>query len=210
MRRIAGWGVGLGLASLLGMAALRGQQEGSPAAATPGSTPKDEAVVFTFPDAASTQRFVGLSEQRKGILLRSAVLEAYLKEEQAAIDELQGRLSSEFKLDPTRSYTLDRTRLVVMDAQSGAGVQRIMHTFADEDELQAFVSILEQLQGLRLRRDVLRAYWDDEQARLRQVYEVLRADYQIDPSKDYILDEQRHALIEQGATTPATTAPTQP
>ncbi|MBI3011245.1 MAG: hypothetical protein HYY58_01975 [Candidatus Omnitrophica bacterium] len=71
-----------------------------------------------------------------------------------------------------------------------------VHTFADDAAMEEFMNLWRQRQGAAVRLDVLRAYWDSEKIRLDQLDKQLAADYQVDVTKPYTLDEQRRALIE--------------
>ena len=93
---------------------------------------------------------------------------------------------------------------------------KIVHTFEDEAKMKEFANLWQQRQAILVRMTVLQAYWEQEQATLTQVNSRLVADYQLDVTKNYVMDSQRRVLIEReappAAPQPVATAPppTQP
>ena len=86
---------------------------------------------------------------------------------------------------------------------------KVVYTFDDEAKMHDFTGLWQQRQGIYLRMTVLQAYWNEEQAALKQLNEKLAADYKIDPAKDYVLNTEKRSLIERPPQ-PATGAAQQP
>ncbi len=84
-------------------------------------------------------------------------------------------------------------------AQLGSQAEKIAYTFSDDAKIKDFTNLWQQRQGIILRMTVLQAYWNEEQAALKQVNDKVTADYKLDPSKNYFLDAKRHVLIEREA-----------
>ncbi len=141
MKRTGSWvigvgGVGLVLAVILhrytqdaGMAmAAPEAKKAEPAAsiATPATpAPKDQAagkteekIVYTFADDDKVKDFTKLWQQRQGIVVRMTVLQAYWNEEQASLTELNKKLSTDYKLDPTKNYFLDAQRRTLIEREA--------------------------------------------------------------------------------------------
>ena len=101
----------------------------SEAIAPPGSFPSTHAaspseaagaqagehVVYAFPDEEKFREFTTLSQQRQGILLRMSVLRAYWSEEQANLNELDNKLSSEYHLNMSKAYSYDSQRRALIE-----------------------------------------------------------------------------------------------
>lgn len=88
----------------------------TPAArAAPSST--QEKVIYTFQDDNSLQQFTELWQQRQGILVRLSVLQAYLSEEQAGLEELNEKVSSAYhmNMDALGNYVLDTDRKLIVE-----------------------------------------------------------------------------------------------
>ena len=81
---------------------------------------QEPGIVHTFTDDAELKAFSELWQQRQGILLRMSVLRAYLKEEQAALDELNGSLASKYGLDLNKNYVYDSARKAIVEAPGPA------------------------------------------------------------------------------------------
>ena len=121
MRRTGVWLVGIyGLALACGTAAAAEKAK----APTPGATPaaqsgkepaKEEKIAYTFSDQAKMEEFTKLWQQRQGVVLRVTVLQAYMSQEQAAFTELNTKLTTDYKLDPTKNYFLDSKRRVLVE-----------------------------------------------------------------------------------------------
>lgn len=81
-----------------------------------------------------------------------------------------------------------------------AGPQTTAFTFADETQMQQFAQVWGQRQGVLTRMAVLQAYWNQEQAGLGQLNQELLSKYNLDVNKNYTLDTDRKALVEQPLT----------
>ena len=91
------------------------------------------------------------------------------------------------------------------EATSDSDEEKIVHTFADDTAMQMFAGIWQQRQVLLVRLTVLKSYWDSEQALLDQLTSRFAADYSVDVTNRYRLDEQQRALIQLEGPPPAET-----
>ncbi|MBI4354204.1 MAG: hypothetical protein HY595_03100 [Candidatus Omnitrophica bacterium] len=102
-----------------------------------------------------------------------------------------------------------------------AGPETVAFTFTDETQMQQFAQVWGQRQGVLTRMAVLQAYWNQEQSGLTQLNQELLSKYNLDVNKNYTLDTDRKALVEQPLTpeqiaaqtagaTPATDQPATP
>jgi hypothetical protein len=84
----------------------------------------------------------------------------------------------------------------------------VVHTFASDDEMRAFAQRWQQRQALLIRQAMLEAYWNNEQSSLNAVNQRITNDYQLDSSKNYVLDSERRVILERpgapGDDAPAT------
>lgn len=94
----------------------------APAAAPSASAPAQaqapaatETVVHTFADEDQMKVFADLWRQRQSVLLRMSVLQSYWNEEQAAIAQLNDKLKQDYQVDPSKSYSLDTKRRVLVE-----------------------------------------------------------------------------------------------
>lgn len=85
------------------------------------------------------------------------------------------------------------------DAQP-ATPETVAFTFTDDPQMQQFAQTWGQRQGVLTRMAVLQAYWNQEQAGLTQLNQELLSKYNLDVNKNYTLDTDRKALIEQPLT----------
>ena len=79
------------------------------------------------------------------------------------------------------------------------GQGEVVHTFEDEAKLQEFKKLWEQRQAVILRMTVLKAYWDNEQTTRAKLNDLFAKEYNLDASKDYVLDTKRNVLLERKA-----------
>ena len=129
MKRTLSWGIAVG-AVVAALVVLRGQgREASVAIAEPMKGPsaqpaaqtspeagkKEEKIAHTFEDEAKMRAFAKLWQQRQGVIVRMTVLKAYFSEEQAALDELNQKITSDYQLDATKNYLLDPKRRVLIE-----------------------------------------------------------------------------------------------
>ena len=77
-----------------------------------------EKIAYTFTDDAKMEGFAKLSQQRQGIFVRMTVLQAYFNEEQAALAQLNTKLTKDYNLDMTKNYSLDNKRRVLIEREA--------------------------------------------------------------------------------------------
>ncbi len=85
---------------------------------TAPAKPGSEKVAYTFPDEAKIQEFTKLWQQRQASVLRMTVLQSYWNEEQAALAELNNKLTSEYKVDTSKNYFLDREHRTLVEREA--------------------------------------------------------------------------------------------
>lgn len=200
-----------------------------PAAVTTPPAAEGEQIVYQFDDEAKMREFAGVWQSRQKTLLRMAVLRAYWENEQAGSAALNTQLQTQYQLSPTGNYVLDAEKRVLMErpapapaiatggpapaadseATPGEGQLTaatpeaeegtVVHTFADEQELQAFGNLWQQRQGSGVRLAVLKSFWDEEDADLTKLNSTLTETYTLDVAKNYTLDAQRRVIIERPA-----------
>lgn len=76
---------------------------------------------------------------------------------------------------------------------------QVVHTFADEAQMREFAQRWQQRQLLLVRLAMLEGYWNNEQSTLNTVNQKIMADYNLDISKNYLLDSARKVILEQPA-----------
>ena len=84
----------------------------SPAA--PGQA-GNETVAHTFTDDAGIQEFGRLWQRRQAALTRIAVLQAYVEQEQPALDRLNQQFLSQYHLDVRKNYSIDTERKILIE-----------------------------------------------------------------------------------------------
>ena len=216
---------------------LRGRPQAAPAATEDAKAQliqaamapeAGEKVVHTFADQAAMQAFVDLWQQRQQRALRMAMLEGYWNNEQATLEDLNNRLTSQYGLDLSKGYALNSDERVLIERETPAATEqepgtpetapaaegtaageaaaepasearKVVHTFADDAAMEAFAQLWQQRQSMVVRMAVLKAYWDSEQQLLNQLNDSLSATYQVDVAKRYTLNNQRLVLIERPA-----------
>ncbi len=87
--------------------------------------------------------------------------------------------------------------------------EHVVHTFENEAKLQEFKQLWEQRQAVILRMTVLKAYWDNEQTTRTKLNDLFAKEYNLDASKDYVLDTKRSVILERQAP-PETSQPAAP
>ena len=117
MKRGLPWMVGTGCAGLAMMVIAEAAKE-QPVAPVAPAAAAAEKIVFTFPDDTKMQEFMKLWQQRQGIVLRMTVLQAYWNEEQTALAELNNKLTTDYKLDPKKNYSLDDKRRALIEHEA--------------------------------------------------------------------------------------------
>ena len=177
-----------------------------------------EQIVYQFDDEAKMREFAGVWQSRQKTLLRMAVLRAYWENEQAGSAALNTQLQTQYQLSPTGNYVLDAEKRVLIERPAPAADSEatpvegqlaeatpeaeegtVVHTFADEQELQAFGNLWQQRQGSGVRLAVLKSFWDEEDADLTKLNSTLTETYTLDVAKNYTLDAQRRVIIERPA-----------
>lgn len=106
------WLTGIGRASSVASAAKKDAE--TPAAA-PAPTTAPEHIVFTFDGAGTLEEFTSLWQQRQTLILRMTALQSYWNQDQAALGQLNEKISSTYKVDPSKNYFLDRERRVLVE-----------------------------------------------------------------------------------------------
>jgi hypothetical protein len=118
------WGVvAAAVASAIVVVALQAQEhrlaKAPPQPSTQAAEEKGE-VVFTFPDEAAMQTFATQWQQRQAMMARMAVLQDYWKQEQANLAQLNQQLLTDYHLDVSKAYTLDRDKRVLIERAPNA------------------------------------------------------------------------------------------
>ena len=109
---------------------------------------------------------------------------------------------------PAAAQTQAAPKKPPKDTQAGqAKDERIVFTFAGDEQMRAFTELWRERQGILVRINVLQAYWSEEQLSLTRLNNKLAADYKLDTTKNYTLDTERRLLIEQESHGPAAQAP---
>ena len=222
-------GLGLGLA-------LRGSPQRTPPAVVEhaklqaiqeGMSPVEGPVVYTFADDEQMRAFGQRWQQRQGLVLRLAMLDAYWNNEQSTLNTVNQRITNEYHLDTSKNYMLNSDRRVIAERPAEAPMEQsapaapegaaatpaaeiIAYTFPDEAAMESFAKLWQQRQSIIVRMAVLKAYWDSEKQSLGDQDEVFIKDYHMDMAKQYSLDEKRRVLIERPAPAPAVPAAGQP
>lgn len=88
------------------------------AAAATGA--KDGKVAFTFADDNQLQQFAQLWRTRQAILTRMATLQAYWKQEQAALDTANSQFQSQYNIDVNKNYRFDPEKKVLVEQETPA------------------------------------------------------------------------------------------
>ncbi len=83
------------------------------AAAKPGS----EKIVYTFENQDKMMEFTKVWQRRQGVVVRMTVLQAYWEQERADLDQLNKTISTDYKLDVTKNYSLDTDRRVLIERE---------------------------------------------------------------------------------------------
>lgn len=78
----------------------------------------------------------------------------------------------------------------------------VVHTFADETEMEQFAQIWRQRQAALARSAVLESYLVQEQQALKQITEELLSKFSLDVAKAYTLDTERKTLVEREGPPP--------
>lgn len=205
-----------------------------------------ETIAYTFDDESKMREFTTLWQQRQAFIVRMTVLQGYWNAEQATLATLNSTLQTTYSLDPSKNYTLDSEKRQLIQrpapeppaAQAGTtdappvettaaapaqtpvvtlpAESQVVYSFASDEEMKTFASEWQQRQSIIVRMAVLQAYAREEQTGLAKLNEMLTTTYQLDASRDYVLDGRRRVLIEQplpaapGAASPPGVTPTQP
>ena len=95
-------------------------------------------------------------------------------------------------------------------APASAPEERVVHTFKDEQELQHFVELWQQRQGILVRLSVLQAYLGEEQAGLAELERQLGETYHLNLQAldRTVIDLEKRVIVEH-AQPPAPPAPAQ-
>ncbi len=130
MNRTVTWSIGCGSVAVALMCFLRiggqGQSVGvaeaakvQPAKKTEASpAPKvEEKIAVTFSSDEKMQEFTKLWGQRQSAIVRMTVLQAYWNQEQAMLAQLNTKITTDYKLDATKNYSLDAKRRVLLERE---------------------------------------------------------------------------------------------
>ena len=80
---------------------------------------------------------------------------------------------------------------------TAAPVGPVVHTFPDEASMREFLVLWKARQESMQRLGIVRSYWNAEQARLTHLADQLQTTYQLNPTKNYTLDDQAKAIRER-------------
>lgn len=120
MKRLLKWGIGLGVIALavasIVEAAKNKKDQDKKEEAAPIAKP-DEKIGYTFKDDTDMQAFTQLWQQRQAIIVRMTVLKSYWDEEEVALANLNAKIATDYKLDPTKNYSLDTQRRVLIERE---------------------------------------------------------------------------------------------
>ena len=118
MKRRALWMAVMGVASLTVVVDLQAKERKPKDAPAPvvQQAPLPPAV-YTFTTDEELREFAKLWQQRQGALTRMAVLQGYLTQEEAAVQQVTQELSSKYHLDATKAYTLDLARKALVEVE---------------------------------------------------------------------------------------------
>lgn len=104
------------LAGGIGMGAAAAKDEpATPAAPAASAAQEEEKIIYTFSNEDQMKTFAQLWQQRRGMLVRMSVLKAYFDEEQIRLQELDQKLSADYKIDVNKNYVLDSKRRVILE-----------------------------------------------------------------------------------------------
>ena len=120
MRRTALWLAVVGLASLTVVVTLQAKErkEKNQAAPAPQAVqPPQPPPAFTFTTDEEMQEFAKLWQQRQVALSKMAVLQSYWTQEQDAVQRVTKELASRYRLDATKTYTLDVPRKALIEVE---------------------------------------------------------------------------------------------
>jgi len=93
--------------------------------------------------------------------------------------------------------TEDAKAQLIQAAMAPEAGEKVVHTFADQAAMQAFVDLWQQRQQRVLRMAMLEGYWNNEQATLGDLNSRLTSQYTLDLSKGYVLNSDERVLIER-------------
>ena len=74
---------------------------------------------------------------------------------------------------------------------------KVIYTFQDDAKMKEFTDLWRQRQGIVLRISVLQAYWNEEQTTLGELNKKFSSEYNLDVTKNYVLDDVKKILIER-------------
>ncbi len=118
------WGVvAAAAASVVVVVALQAQEHrltNTPPQPSTKAVEEKGEVVFTFPDDTAMQTFAMQWQQRQAMMARMAVLQGYWKQEQANLAQLNQQLLSDYHLDVSKTYTLDRDKRALIERAPSA------------------------------------------------------------------------------------------
>jgi hypothetical protein len=89
--------------------------------AQPPETSGPEKIVHTFADEPAMRTFAELWQQRQALIVRMAVLQSYWENDNQVLQQLNGQLSSDYKVDVTKDYIFDGQRKVLLEREPAPG-----------------------------------------------------------------------------------------
>lgn len=99
---------GLGIAVILVLlTSLKAQDQKREGVSAADATAQTGEVVYTFKDDADLQQFQQLVQAKQIVNTRIAVLQTYLTQEAGNLQQLNGQLSLNYKIDPGKNYLMD-------------------------------------------------------------------------------------------------------
>ena len=105
---------GLGIAVILVLlTSLKAQDQRREEAA---GVPLEGAIAYTFKDDTDIQQFQQLVQAKQIVNTRIFVLQTYLTQEAGNLQQINGQLSLNYKIDPNKNYLMDPEKKVVREA----------------------------------------------------------------------------------------------
>ncbi len=107
---------GLGIAVILVLlTSLKAQDQNKEGAQTTNTAVQTGEPVYSFKDDADLQQFQQLVQAKQIVNTRIAVLQTYLTQEAGNLQQLNGQLSLNYKIDPGKNYLMDPETKVVRE-----------------------------------------------------------------------------------------------
>ena len=133
MKRIMTWGLGIGLTGAALAVWLSGQNRPSaiaiaepvaqkaapaqPAQPASAAQAEKEKIVYTFENDEKMKEFETLWRKRQAVIVRMTVLQSYWNDEQGGLVELNNKLTTDYKVDIKKNYSLDTQHRVLIERE---------------------------------------------------------------------------------------------